>query len=217
MRGVALALALAACGGATPPPQSPPQPPVAVGVPGPPAPGPAPAVTQPEPPQPGPTLPPRPAPWSQARLPKSRVPAVFLAVWKKAANRRSCPLLVPTDLGPGGAAKPRPATFYGGWAVAYDGKGLPGTKADGTACATCGRSAFGVAGTGADKTGATPFATVVHYDDGSELSFGQEGGTGPGWLAYVTLPDAACLYNVWSAVSQEHLLQLVDGLRRAEE
>jgi serine/threonine-protein kinase len=155
-----------------------------------------------------------PAPWSAPPLAPREVPAVFLAEWRKAENRAGCPVLVPTELGEAVGARPRRATFYGGWAVAYDRKGLPGTDSRGYDCATCGRSAFGVAGAGVEKDGTMPFPRTIEYADGSLVNFGLVGNTGPGHLAYLTLPDASCLYNVWSALSEEHLLQVIAGLRR---
>src|SRR5262249_42990925 len=136
--------------------------------------------------------------------------------WKKAENRAGCPLLVPTEYGSAAGAHPRAANFYGGWAVAFDKKGLPGTSADGYDCATCGPSAFGVARAGVEKHDISPFAHHIIYRDGSEVGYGLVGNKGPGYIAYLTLPDASCLYNVWSALGEEHLLVILGGLRRAE-
>jgi hypothetical protein len=157
-----------------------------------------------------------PAPWSAPPLPASEVPAVYHNVWRRAENRAGCPLLVATALGPAEGAKPRPATFYGGWAVAYDKKGLPGTDGRGYDCQECGRSTVGVAGAGVEKDGTMPFPKTITYEDGSVVNYGLVGNSGPGHLAYVTLPDASCLYNVWSANSEANLLEIIAGLRRAE-
>jgi serine/threonine-protein kinase len=157
-----------------------------------------------------------PPPWSAPPLPAKSVPAVYLAQWRKAENRATCPPLVPTDLGAAAGAQPRAATFYGGWAVAYDKKGLPGRAPSGYDCATCGRSVFGVAGAGVEKGGANPFGKHVRWSDGSELDYGLEGGTGPGYLGFLARSDAGCLYNIWSAIGEDHLLQVIAGLRRVE-
>jgi hypothetical protein len=96
------------------------------------------------------------------------------------------------------------------------GKGIPGKAADGSRCATCGRSAFGVAGAGVSKGGASPWPTVIHWADGSLVTFGLEGNVGPGLLAYVEIAQADCLYNVWSNIDEDHLLGLLAGLRLVE-
>ena len=145
-----------------------------------------------------------PAPWSHAALAPGDVPPVYLAVWHSAENRQRCALLAPARLPADVAsqAHPRAATFSGGWAVAYD--------------LASGRSAFGVAGTGASAwTGnvydAWPERRV--YADGSRVGYGPEGGTGPNWLAYVHIPGQDCLYNVWSRQGQAQLEQLLAELR----
>jgi hypothetical protein len=143
-----------------------------------------------------------PAPWTKPRL--SAAPPPYAAAWEKAENRATCALLAPAALGMHGEAKPRIATFSGGWAVAYD---LPGT-----------RSAFGVAGTGASATGSaySGWPNKRTWSDGSSAEYGPEGGTGPNQLAYLRIPGQDCLYNVWSRVSREHLEQLLDQLRFVE-
>jgi hypothetical protein len=213
---IAPVLALGACGGSSPPEAAAPQPVQAAASPEPsPAaegePPEAPEEAEPEPP-PAPTEPP---PWAADPVPAAGVPRVYLAEHKKAANRASCPLLVLTDLGAGAGARPRRATFYGGWAVAYDKKGLPGSDKRGEACDTCGRSAFGVAGAGIEKgADRLAFPHEVKWADGSTAGYGPEGGSGPKFLAFVEAADAGCLYNVWSALGEEHLVALLRGLRR---
>jgi hypothetical protein len=144
------------------------------------------------------------APWSKAPLAPRDVPPVYVTVWRAAENRQHCALLAPARLSPDVAsqARPRSATFSGGWAVAYD---LPGE-----------RSAFGVAGTGAsawtgDVYDEWPERRV--FADGSRVGYGPEGGTGPNWLAYVRIPGQDCLYNVWTRHGQGHLEQLLAELR----
>ena len=143
----------------------------------------------------------RTAPWREAALSRTAVPAVYVAQWEKAENRNSCALLAPASVGPEGAgATPRAANFSGGWAVAYD---LPNL-----------RSAFGVAGTGADTSGPTydqwPYAYT--WDDG-KVEYGPEGGDGPNQLAYLRISGQRCLYNVWSRLGRQHLEQLIRELR----
>ena len=186
-----------------------------------PAPAPAPPVAkQPEVVAPEPAAPPEPPPppvieWGDP-VAKSAVPKIYRTVHAKADNRATCPLLVLTDLGDGDGAKPRKANFAGGWAVAYDKPGLPGTAASGESCADCGRSAFGIAGAGvsARDGGGPEWPNHARWDDGSTAGYGPEGGDGPSILAYVTVKDADCLYNVWSALGTQHLEVLLTGLRR---
>jgi hypothetical protein len=144
------------------------------------------------------------APWRAARLDASQVPAVYTSVWRQAANRNRCALLAPVQLDPAVAADvtPRPATFSGGWAVAYD---LPDV-----------RSAFGVAGSGSSAWEDGIYDAWPHkrvYADSSRVGYGLEGGAGPNWLAYVRIPGQDCLYNVWSRRGRTHLEELLDQLR----
>jgi hypothetical protein len=87
-------------------------------------------------------------------------------------------------------------------------------------CATCGRGAFGVAGTG--SAGDTPqqikaltdvWPNIREWADGSRAGFGPEGGRGPKQLAYLYIEGQGCLYNVWSSVGPEHLDLLLSHLR----
>jgi hypothetical protein len=153
---------------------------------------PAPVATAPDPPDP-------PAPWAAELLPARSVPGVYLTQWRRAENRAMCALLVPVT--PGEAAgTPRAATFSGGWAVAYD---LPQL-----------RSAFGVAGSGAEVEGPSyewPFNR--RWSDGSVAGYGPEGGSGPNELAYLRIPGQSCLYNIWSRLGRDHLEFLLEQLR----
>ncbi len=143
-----------------------------------------------------------PAPWSAPPLAAAEVHALHLTTWRAADNRASCALLVPTSLGAGEGATPRPATFAGGWGIAYDLSGL--------------RSAFGVAGTGAAAAAAGTYDEWPHervWRDGSRAGYGPEGGSGPNMLAYLRVDGQECLYNVWSRLGVEHLEQLLESLR----
>jgi hypothetical protein len=145
-----------------------------------------------------------PAPWAHATHAADAVSPVYVSAWRSAENRQRCALLAPARLSADVAAqaRPRSATFSGGWGVAYD---LP-TE----------RSAFGVAGTGvsawtADVYDAWPQRRT--FADGSRVGYGPEGGTGPNWLAYVRITGQDCLYNVWSRRGRAHLEQLLAELR----
>lgn len=150
---------------------------------------------------PAPDNTPPPAPWQNERLSESEVPPVYLTEWRKADNRASCALIAFTDDAITPGAKPRAATFSGGWSVAYD---LPNQ-----------RSAFGVAGTGVRASDPSyhdwPFTRT--WSDGSSVGYGPEGGTGPNTLAYLRIAGQGCLYNVWSRVGREHLEQLLSSIR----
>ncbi|HSJ08807.1 MAG TPA: hypothetical protein VK928_02810 [Longimicrobiales bacterium] len=150
-------------------------------------------------PAPGPQPPA--APWSAARIAASAAPAPLLPEWRSAENRATCAPLAPASLGAYPNAVARAATFSGGWAVAWD---LPEL-----------RSAFGVAGTGSvpDENTYDAWPHRIAWADGSTAGYGPEGGTGPRQLAYVRIPGQACLYNVWSGISREHLEQLLAQLR----
>lgn len=143
---------------------------------------------------------PAPAPWSGALL--TDAPAVYLEQWSRAENRESCGLLA--FRGTGGLdrpVEPRPASFAGGWGVAYDAAGL--------------RSAFGIAGTGVEPGPDTydDWPHRIEWADGSSAGYGPEGGQGPRQLAYLRLAGQRCLYNIWSAVSVDHLERLLAELR----
>ena len=164
-------------------------------------PAPSPSPSPPPAPSPSPPLP-APAPWQSDGIAPSSVPAAYTEQWRRAENRSRCALLAPVDLGEGAGATPRPATFSGGWAVAYDAPGL--------------RSAFGVAGTGSAAWGEEaeygwPFS--MEWSDGSRAGYGPEGGSGPNELAYLRIAGQECLYNVWSRLGRSHLEHLIEQLR----
>jgi len=165
---------------------------------------PTPIETRPAPPPPEVEKAPPPAHSWGDPVARATVPKVYLKEQAKAENKATCPLLVLTDLGDGAGAKLRRANFGGGWAVAYDKPGQ--------------RSAFGIAGTGVEADGKGPeWPNQMIWDDGSSAGYGPEGGTGPKLLAYVTVKGAGCLYNVWSALGQEHLELLLRGARRVAD
>jgi hypothetical protein len=154
------------------------------------------------PPAPQPTLPT--APWAAPSIPAGDAPAVYLAEWRRAGNRTTCAPIAFGHLGGADAARPRAASFGGGWGVAYD---LPEL-----------RSAFGVAGTGVQATAPThhewPHTRV--WADGSTAGYGPEGGTGPNQLAYLRIAGQECLYNVWSRLGIAHLETLLEAIRFVE-
>jgi hypothetical protein len=174
-----------------------------------------PPVAAPAPmPEPMPEIP---APWSGPKLTGADA-QVVVAEWKKAKNRKTCAALAFAEVGDAAAsAKPRKATFVGGWAVAWDKKGLPGTDAKGYPCATCGRSVYGVAGTGGDAAGAPldNFPYQLTFSDGSKAAYGPQSQPAgkDAFLAFLVIPGQSCLYNVWTELGQDHLELLLKSLR----
>ena len=163
------------------------------------------------------------APWSAPPLPQSAVPQHLIADWAGAANQTWCSALFPEDprsLSPAGVS--RSADFSGGWAVAWDLPNGPGRDATDGYCPDCGRSAFGIAG--ADFTGTVNDLAIwpnqIAWSDGSRAGHGLEGleapGSGAPELAYLKIDGQGCLYNVWSFLGEEHLLELLDSLRFVE-
>jgi hypothetical protein len=101
-------------------------------------------------------------------------------------------------------------------------------SAEGTYCEDCGRSAVGVAGTGAlvDETVIRSWPNVIEWNDGSVLGYGVEGSissevdeaatTGadsPTLLAFLAIAGQDCLYNIWSRRSEAELLDVINRLR----
>ena len=149
---------------------------------------------------------PGPPPWAAKSVKANQVPEVFYSQWYKAENQKKCAILVLTAANKEPTAKPRKASFSGGWAVAYDKPNA--------------RSAFGIAGTGSlalSQNDATIFPNTIRWSDGSYASYGLEGGSGPGYLAYVTVAGQGCLYNVWSKQGKKHLETLLFSMRFADK
>jgi hypothetical protein len=142
-----------------------------------------------------------PAPWSGEKIAAAAARGPYFEQWRKAGNRDLCAPVAPIDLAGHDDATPRAANFSGGWAVAYDEPGL--------------RSAFGIAGSDADAGRASDsiWLDSITWADGSVASYGLEGGTGPGHLAYLEIAGQGCLYNVWSKHGAEHVVALLERLR----
>lgn len=144
-----------------------------------------------------------PPPWENAPVNRRSVPSVYVSEWKKAQNRDRCQPLVLLGAEREPGIKTRRAEFSRGWAVAYD---FPGQ-----------RSAFGIAGTGLDlnpNDSTYNFPNTIAWAGGSSVNYGLEGGTGPGYLAYLKVSGQSCLYNIWSKRGKVHLEQLISSLRR---
>jgi hypothetical protein len=144
-------------------------------------------------------------PWTVAPLPADAVPDVYRREWARADNRATCAPLVLSGADAEPGISVRRATFSGGWAVAYDAPGQ--------------RSAFGIAGAGVSLSegGDTyEFGNAIDWSDGSRVSYGLEGGSGPSHAAYLRVAGQDCLYNLWSKRGQAHLEGLFASLRHIE-
>ena len=150
------------------------------------------------------------APWGGERLAVDAIPAEILAAWTNADNGQWCaPLMLP------GAQSVRAAALDGGWSLEVDQRGAPGVRANGQTCRRCGRSAFGIAGTSMavdtlndQETDQAPAPT---FADGSIVQVeGEEEGVAS---ATVTVGGQGCIYQVWTFLGEDHLRQLVEGLR----
>ena len=160
----------------------------------------------------------------QAPSPEPRLvaEAVILDEWRKAANKDECAPLAFASTGRARGA-PRPATFGGGWGVAFD---LPNL-----------RSAYGIAGPGlvaADRGSgdlqrerlqeqwphardleALPQPAFAGYgvEGAQAYPAGNPTGRGVNSLAYVRVGGEQCTYNVWSRLGRTHLETLLRAMR----
>ena len=162
-------------------------------------------------------------PWAVSSLPQSAVPDVLVEQWIAADNRDWCSALFPAEPALlGRDAVIRRANFGGGWAVAWDLSSGPGRFATGEYCSDCGRGAYGIAGTGLQTEGAEAdrWPTTIDYDDGSKLGYGFEGAapadSGAPLVAYLLVQDEGCNYNIWSFLGEDHLLAMIEQLRRVD-
>ena len=151
-----------------------------------------------------------PAPWNaHPALKRSEVSKVYRQQWLRAPSRRQCGLLALATRDPAHYpdAKSRKANFSGGWGVAYDLVSQRGMYF---------RSAYGVANAGTSSDKVMPWGEKMRYRDGSLVSYGREGGNPAGkWLAYLYLPNG-CFYNIWSGIGEDHLLEMIQGLRKVK-
>lgn len=156
------------------------------------------------------------APWTAERMTASAAPRALIGAWRRADNRAECAPLAPTSLGEGQGAHARSASYAGGWAVEFDKAGLPGIGANGETCAHCGRGAFGIAGTTmtpdsleSEEPPADRWADGSHAD----VQPTDEDPAQRGRVATLVVNGQGCVYQVWSFLGQEHLDELVAGLR----
>lgn len=157
-------------------------------------------------------------PWSAAKITAGTGRQTAIDEWAKAPNKATANALIPRDLALSPIATPRPSTFNGGWAVAWDDPGKPGVLPSGAACQTCGRGVAGVAGVGgtADKAAVLKSPITVQWDDGSAAGYSGPRANNPQFLATLYVAGQASGYQVWSYISQRHLEYLISQLRFVE-
>lgn len=153
------------------------------------------------------------APWSVEPVDSDAVPSALISAWSNAQNRASCAPIVPETFGAADGAQARVSTLIeGGWAVEFDRGGLPGLARGGQTCTRCGRGVFGIAGTGMSPDEVSEDDTPSFADGSHLLVEADEGET----VAAATITVEGCVYQVWSFLGEEHLRELVGGLRRVE-
>ncbi len=157
------------------------------------------------------------APWASEPVEANAVPRALLAAWNGAENREWCAPLAPvSQVG----TRARASRFDGGWAVEFDKRGMPGVTARGRTCRSCGRGAFGIAGTAVMVDDEDPTeAEELRWRDGSrvriEVSEDEEGEPAEenGVVATIKIHGQDCVYQVWSFSGDEHLQELLHDLR----
>ncbi|HHH27860.1 MAG TPA: hypothetical protein ENK57_05895 [Polyangiaceae bacterium] len=161
------------------------------------------------------------APWEAEPVQTDEVPGALLRAWSIADNRGECAPIVPAAMGAAEGAHARVSEMVeGGWAVEYDHRGLPGLAANGNACANCGRGVFGIAGTAMSPDTLAGESTLdvpePSFADGSHLEVEAPADGETVAAAMITLRGQGCVYQVWSFLGEDHVRELVDGLRRVE-
>ena len=152
------------------------------------------------------------APWAGALVPASSLSETVATALEGAENRSWCAPMVPASAG----EPARAATLAGGWALEFDQRGAPGVRANGNACARCGRAAFGVAGTSMSTDEAVDIdeaAPLAMFNDGSTQDVIAEDGVAS---ATLTVGGQGCVYQVWSFLGEDHLNSLLEELRFVE-
>ena len=157
-------------------------------------------------------------------------PTELIAGWS-VPEYQVCPALAFIDQND--QASPRLGGY--GSALSYDNPDGPGSRGDSSPCTDCGRSAYGVSfGNVFPPDNGLPdwtqwpayrfdwddhsFAIIPRpYTSGPYHDIDPETGatTDPTWNANVWL-DNDCSYGIWSRLSSEHLLELLDDVRFVE-
>lgn len=152
------------------------------------------------------------APWAGDEIASADAPASLVSAWASAENSTYCAPLLPANFGVEGVTA-RSSELHGGWAVEFDGRGMPGIRENGNTCTRCGRGVFGVAGTGMSPDEMVDMDAEVaapSFNDGSTADVLAEEGVAS---ATITVQGQGCVYQVWSFLGEEHLQGLVNQLR----
>lgn len=146
------------------------------------------------------------APWAVPPVALDSVPPELVDEWSIAENRMWCSALTIDNPRLVDGYETRAADFGGGWGLVYDAPDL--------------RSAFGVAGAGLvfEVELAQRWPNVEYYADGSIMGYGGEGmdESNPRRLGEFVVFGQGCMYQVWSELGDEHLMEVVESLRFVE-
>lgn len=168
-------------------------------------------------PTPGP-----PAPsWAQAPI---EADDAFLDAWEGSTDPgpSTCAAIAPEPnrIFPDASKEPveaRRANFGSEWGVAYDTSGFPGVRANGSYCKDCGRGSMGIAGRGLRLEEIENKGPGTRsWSDGSSAVYGPQevpDADAERYVAYLTIPGQECLYELWSYLSENHVLVWLDHLR----
>ncbi len=170
------------------------------------------------------------SPWSNPPLKQIQVPDELIRGWSD-PEYQVCPALGFIDQED--EASPRLGGY--GSVLSYDNPDGPGSRGDSSPCTNCGRSAYGVSlgrvsspddmlkdwarwpayhfdwRDGSMAIIRAPYASGPYNDIDPETGEATE----PTWDANVWFDDD-CSYGVWSRLSSEHLLALLEDLRFVE-
>jgi hypothetical protein len=152
-------------------------------------------------------------PWAAKALSSAHVPRELLRAWHAADNRHWCAPMMP-ELVRGVAVRDMP--LDGGWAVVFDAPGGAGITADGDGCDRCGTSSFGIAGTAATPEDWRELGSAhlePRFRDGSMVELEAGDGQGGALTATIVASGQGCVYQVWTFLGEDHLSDLVGGLR----
>jgi hypothetical protein len=148
-------------------------------------------------------------------VPRSQVPAEFLEVWERAANRSTCGLLVPTVLGPrleGALAKTSDVENDAGWNIRYRKAGAI-------------VEVLGLFDKDARPEEEKPAAFSKTWADGSVAQYGPDSPGGPfgdnpdpeatANEAVLVVTGQQCGYRIYDTLGKTHLEMVFEGLRFA--
>lgn len=155
------------------------------------------------------------APWRAPAVPRSQVPAEFLQVWQRAANRSTCGLLVPTVLGPqmeGALAKTSDVENDAGWNIRYRKAGAI-------------VEVLGLFDKDARPEEQKPASFSKTWADGSVAQYGPDSPGGPfgdnpdpeatANEAVLVVTGQDCAYRIYDTLGKTHLEMVFEGLRFA--